>query len=166
VALRGDASAEALLRAAAIEKAGAVLVAPDRDDACVLICLTVRSLAPTVRLVAAAREDENIKLLYRAGADLVVAPSVSGGRLMAAAVRQDAVPRFLDDLLAFGEGIDVTERVVQPQEAGLTVRDLQDLAGSLVIGVARGAERCPFHQLAGYRLQPGDVIVYMPGPPG
>ncbi|MDP9353776.1 MAG: potassium channel family protein [Chloroflexota bacterium] len=88
VALRGDASSEALLRAAAVERAADVLAAPDRDDACVLICLTVRNLAPTVHLVAAAREEENIKLLYGAGANLVVAPSVSGGRLMASAVRQ------------------------------------------------------------------------------
>ena len=71
VALRGDASREELLRAAAVEKAAYVLVAPNRDDACVLMCLTVRSLAPSVHLVAAAREEENVKLLYGAGADLV-----------------------------------------------------------------------------------------------
>ncbi|MBA3416459.1 MAG: potassium channel family protein, partial [Chloroflexia bacterium] len=99
VALRGDASSEALLRAAAVEKAGHVLVAPNRDDACVLICLTVRSLAPGARLIASAREEENVKLIYGAGADLVIAPSVSGGRLMGAAVRQEAVPHFLEDLL-------------------------------------------------------------------
>jgi hypothetical protein len=36
----------------------------------------------------ASREEENIKLLYNAGANMVVAPSISGGRLMSAAVRQ------------------------------------------------------------------------------
>ena len=92
------------MRAAAVERAGHVLAAPDRDDACVLICLTVRTLAPHVRLIASAREEENIKLLYKAGADVVVAPSVSGGRLMAAAVRQRAVVGFLEDLLAFHLG--------------------------------------------------------------
>jgi voltage-gated potassium channel len=160
VALRGDASSEALLRAAGVEKAAYVLAAPDRDDACVLICLTVRSLAPHVYLVASAREEENIKLLYRAGANLVVAPSVSGGRLMAATVRQHAVPRFLEDLLSFGQGIDMAERTIQPEEAGLPLTNLPGLAGELVLGVVRGEERFPFYRLADMRLQAGDVVVY------
>jgi voltage-gated potassium channel len=163
-ALRGDASSETLLHAAAIEKAEHVLVAPNRDDAAVLICLTVRSLAPTVRMVASAREEENVKLLYRAGADLVIAPSVSGGRLMAAAVRQQAVPQFLEDLLAFGHGVDAAERIVQPHEAGLTVADLKNLRHCLVLGVARGEERYPFHRLGSLRLQPGDAVVYLTTP--
>lgn len=165
VALRGDASSEALLRAAVIERAGYVLAAPDRDDACVLICLTVRSLAPTAHLVAAAREEENIKLLYGAGADLVVAPSVSGGRLMASAVRQQAVPHFLEDVLAFGEGLAVAEREVRSDERGTLAHDLPDLKNVLILGVARGRERCPFYQLTGYPLEPGDIIVYLSGDP-
>jgi voltage-gated potassium channel len=169
VALRGDASAEAILNAAVVERAGHVLAAPSRDDACVLICLTVRTLAPAVRMVAAAREEENVKLLYKAGADVVVAPSVSGGRLMATAVRQRAVTSFLEDLLEFGRGLDTGERVVRPEEAGRRVSDLPDLADKLVLGLDRGGERYPFHRLGQVTLQPGDVIVYLtssktPGP--
>ncbi len=161
VALRGDASTEKLLRAAVVEKAAYVLAAPDRDDACVLICLTVRSLVPTVQLIASAREEENIKLLYRAGANVVVSPSVSGGRLMAAAVRQHAVPQFLDDLLAFGHGVDAAERVVRPEESGLYVRDLRDLERTLVLGIAHGDRRYAFHELADCQLEAGDVVVYL-----
>ena len=166
VALRGDASTEAILHAAAVEKAGHVLVAPNRDDACVLICLTVRTLAPQVRLVAAAREAENIKLLYKAGADVVVSPSVSGGRLMAAGVRQQAVIGFLEDLLAFGEGVDAGERIVRPEEEGKRVAELPDLQGKLVLGVARGQERFPFKRLVGFILKPGDIVVYLTGGTG
>jgi voltage-gated potassium channel len=161
VALRGDASSEALLRAAVVEKAAYVLAAPNRDDACVLICLTVRSLAPAVRLVASAREEENIKLIYTSGADLVVSPSVSGGRLMAAAVRQRAVPRFLEDLLSFGHGVDAAERNVRPEEAGRTVHDLADLHGALILGVARGNQRYFYNQCADLPLEPGDTVVYL-----
>ena len=166
VALQGDASSEELLRAANVEEASTVLVAPNRDDASVLITLTVRSLAPKVHLVAAAREEENIKLLYGAGADLVVAPSVSGGRLMGAAVRQHAVPQFLEDLLTFGEGLAMAERIVQPAEAGRLASELPDLAGVLILGAARGQERCPFYQLPCLRLRAGDVIVYLTGEEG
>jgi voltage-gated potassium channel len=126
----------------------------------------VRSLAPQVHLVAAAREEENIKLLYGAGADLVVAPSVSGGRLMGAAVRQHAVPQFLEDLLSFGEGLAMAERIVQPDDAGRLASELTDLDGALILGVARGQERCPFYQLPCFRLRPGDVVVYLTGEEG
>ncbi|MDQ2654529.1 MAG: potassium channel family protein [Chloroflexota bacterium] len=166
VALRGDASREAILRAANIEDAHAVLVAPNRDDASVLICLTVRSLTPHVHLVASAREEENIKLLYGAGADLVVSPSVSGGRLMGAAVRQQAVPQFLEDLLRFGQGLALSERIVRPDEAGMTAARLPGLGDALILGAARGRERFAFHQLSGLRLQPGDVVVYLPAGTG
>ncbi len=163
VALRGDASAEAMLRTAAIEKAAHVLVAPHRDDICVLICLTVRSLAPKVELVAAAREEENIKLLYGAGADLVVAPSVSGGRLMAAAVRQEAVPLFMEDMLSFGGSLSMAEHVVTPEEAGLFPHAVPALSGCLIVGVARGRQRFPFNRCADLQLQVGDIIVYISG---
>ena len=161
VALRGDASRESLLRAAAVEKAAAVMAAPNRDDACVLLCLTVRSLAPSVQLVAAAREEENVKLLYGAGADLVVTPSVSGGRLMAAAVRQRAVPHVLEDILAFGHGLAMAEREVRPEEAGLLTAELPDLRHSLVLGVLRDREHHSFQQLPTLRLAAGDVVVYL-----
>lgn len=165
VALCGDASSESLLRTAAVKRAACVLAAPDRDDACVLICLTVRSLAPTVQLVAAAREEENVKLLYSAGANLVVATSVPGGRLMASAVRQRAVPHFLEDVLAFGEGLAAAEREVRPDESGRLAHDLLDLAGALILGVARGGERCPSYRLSSYPLRPGDIVVYLAGDP-
>jgi len=169
VALKGDASSEVLLRAAAVELAAQVLVAPSRDDVCVLICLTVRALAPNVRLIASAREEENIKLIYRAGADIVVSPSLTGGRLMAAGAHQKAVPRFLEDLLASGRGLDAHERIVLPAEAGRTAADLLAGSDTLVLGVARAGsgsnsgERIPFHRLTGLPLQAGDVIVYVCG---
>lgn len=165
VGLQGDASSEELLRAADVEQAAYVLVAPSRDDAAVLICLTVRTLAPNVKIVAAAREEENIKLLYRAGVELVVASSVSGGRLMAAAVRQHAVPYFLEDLLSFGKGLGVAERIVRVGEAGRLASELPDLADALVIGVARGEERWTFEQLRHVRLEPNDVVVYLTSTP-
>ncbi|HWG84176.1 MAG TPA: potassium channel family protein [Deinococcales bacterium] len=165
VSLKGDASSESLLRAAAVDRAEHVMVASNRDDASVLICLTARNLAPDVRIVAAAREEENVKLLYQAGADVVVSPGVTGGRVMAAAVRQTAVPAFLEDLLAFGRGVDAAEHSVTPAEAGRLVADLPHLQGTLPLGVMRGRQRHSFQELGGLRLQAGDVVVYLVGNP-
>jgi voltage-gated potassium channel len=166
VAFRGDASSEALLESAVVDRAASVMVTPDRDDACVLICLTVRSLAPEVELVAAVREEENIKLLYGAGASLVIAPSVSGGRRMASAVRQRAVPYFMEDVLAFGKGIAMAERVVTVEEQGMLAGELTGLENTLILGVMRGAERCPFYEITRMPLEPEDVVVYLSGDPG
>lgn len=163
--LRGNASSEAILNAAAIEKAEHVLVAPNTDDECVLICLTVRALNAKVRLVASAREEENIKLLYRAGADVVVSPSLSGGRLMGAAVRQRAVTQFLQDLLAFGEGLDAAEYVVKHADAGKTAAQLHEtvstLRATLILGLARGEQIFNFAELNEMPLQTDDVLVYL-----
>lgn len=129
-----------------MEKAGYVLASTNRDDATVLICLTVRHLAPNVHLVAAAHEEENVKLLYGAGANLVVASAVSGGRLMASAVHQQAVPQVLEDVLSFGEGqFTVAERTVEASEAGMLPDELPDMAG--------------------IALKPGDVVVFLAGHP-
>ncbi|MCC6790128.1 MAG: potassium channel family protein [Thermomicrobiales bacterium] len=161
VALRGDAASEALLKAASVQRAAWVLVAPNRDDAAVLICLTVRNLAPDVQIIASAREEENIKLLYRAGADLVVAPAVAGGRLMGSAVRQRVVPFFLEDILAFGKGLSLSEHTVTAQEAGRTASAVVTGKDHLVIGIARGHQRLQFNEIAGETLKEGDVIVYL-----
>jgi voltage-gated potassium channel len=163
VALRGDASQESLLAAAGVQRAAYVLVATDRDDAATLICLTVRNVAPKAFLVAAARQEENIKLLYGAGADLVIAPAVTGGRLMAAAVRQRAVPYFLEDMLMYGEGLSVTEREVNAPEIGIRASTLPTNGAEVLLGVARGNRRIPFHRFGEMMLESGDVLVLLAG---
>ncbi len=165
VALRGDASSEEMLRSAAIDKAAQVLVALDSDDICVLICLTVRHLNRNVRLVASVREEENLKLLRAAGADVVVSPSASGGRLMSSAVEYPAATDFMQDLLSFGTGIDLVEHAVTDEQAGHKVGELMHKSGYFILGVARGQERWPFPSLGDLRLQMGDVIVYLIAPP-
>ncbi len=159
VVLRGDASSEDILESAAVSKASYVMVAPDRDDAATLICLTVRNLAPNVHIIASARQEENIKLLYGAGAEMVVAPSVTGGRLMAASVRQRAVPQFIEDLLMFGDGLSVTEELVGPDKAGKSPAAAFPVNGTLVLGIVRDQIRLPFNQLADLTLQTGDIVV-------
>jgi voltage-gated potassium channel len=159
--LCGDASAEATLKAANLDEAGHILVAPHSDDQCALICLTIRALNSKVRLIASAREEENVKLIYRAGADVVVAPAVSGGRLMGAAVEQTAVTRFLQDLLTFGSGLEAAERKVSNAEAGKLITDLSDLKGKIVLGLMRGDEQINYEHCNSSPLETGDVIVYL-----
>jgi voltage-gated potassium channel len=160
-ALRGDATSEATLHAAAIEKAAHVIVDVDTDDTTVLICLTVKHLNPAVQVVAAAREAENVPLIYNSGADAVVASAVASGRMLALATRQHFAPRFVEDIITFGRGMDIGERAVRPEEDGLYAGDLPDLRDKLLLGMYHDGRSYAFDQLAGLPLRSGDIIVYL-----
>ncbi len=157
-AFLGDATEEDTLRRAAVHKAESVLVAPGRDDTAVLICLTVNDIEPDVNLVAAGMEEENVKLLYQAGADRVIAPAVMGGRLMAAASETQSVPWYIEQMLGKG-WTDRLERVILPIEAGKTVQQLSDFQDVLVLGISRAGNLLVDH-LDTVRLQEGDIVVY------
>jgi len=157
-AFLGDATEEDTLRRAAVHKAESVLVAPGRDDTAVLICLTVNDIEPDVNLVAAGMEEENLKLLYQAGADRVIAPAVMGGRLMAAAAETQSVPWYIEQMLGKG-WTDRLERVILPAEAGKTVQQLPDFQDVLVLGISRAGNLLVDH-LDTARLQEGDSVIY------
>lgn len=80
--MTADPSDEAPLRKAQIESARAVLTATNHDAQDALAILTARQLNPDVRIIAAATQRENGDKLRRAGADVVISPTVIGGHLL------------------------------------------------------------------------------------
>ena len=80
--LVGDPSNDEPLREAGVERARAVVAATEHDADDAFAILTARELNPTVRIVAAATAQENVRKLERAGADNVISPAVIGGRLL------------------------------------------------------------------------------------
>jgi voltage-gated potassium channel len=79
LAIPGDATDEDIMRAAGIERARGVIIATGDDVDNLFITLTARELHPEIWIVARASKRENIKRLYRAGADKVISPETSGG---------------------------------------------------------------------------------------
>jgi len=152
-----DASASAALEAAGVRDAAAVVVAPDRDDTAVLITLTARELNPAARIVASVREGENAHLLEQGGADSVVVSSGAAGRLLGHAVRSPKVVQVLEDLLSVGEGLDLTERELDPGEAGRPLAEVPSTAP--VIAVVRGDAVLRFDDPRAAELQAGDRLV-------
>lgn len=155
----GDASKERNLKDAAIHKAKNVIVTVRNDESCALICLTVRDLCPHVNLISACKDQENKRLLYQSGANAVIAPSVAGGRLLAAAINSPASATFFDEFIRHGHGIDINDRKITKQEAGKTVSELQGLEQCVVLALKQGPERLPFNKLADVKLREGDTIV-------
>ena len=109
VTVHGDASHTDSLVEARIDRARAVIVTPNRDDAAVLVTLTARELNTTATIVVGVREDENLHLLRQSGADSVIHSADAVGRLLGLATTSQPVAHVLDDLLMPGSGLDVIE---------------------------------------------------------
>ena len=94
--LIGDASDEAVLRKAGIERAQALICAVDSDAENVFITIVARSLSPNLLIVARAAREQSADRLHRAGATRVVSPYVTSGRRMANLALRPHVVEFFD----------------------------------------------------------------------
>jgi voltage-gated potassium channel len=86
--LVGDATADALLLEAGVQRARTLLAATDDDTENIAIALSARALAPGLWIVARANRDESEAKLLRAGANRVLSPYRLGGHRMAALALQ------------------------------------------------------------------------------
>ncbi len=159
VAIVGDGTRADVLRRADVEHARRVIVAVPRDDAAVLVTLTVRRNNPTAYVVAAVRESENAPLLREGGADGVVVSSEAAGRLLGVAATSPATGGIFEDLLVPGSGLELSERDVTREEVGLAPRACNDL----VVAVLRDGQTTLFTEQAGIKLRRSDRIVVVRG---
>lgn len=157
----GDAAAERSLRDAVIEKAATALVVPDTDESCVLICLTIQDIAPSVNIVAAAREDENVRLIRRSGAAAVIAPSASGGRLLAAASTSPFAAQIVEELFEHGQGADIFDYSVTAEDAGKRPHEIDALDDGVVLAVRSGSEEVRYRRIPAHECREGDVLVVL-----
>ena len=95
-----------------------MIVAPDRDDAAVLITLTAREHNRSATIVSAVREEENAHLLRESGANSVITSSGAAGRLLGLASEAPRLVDVLEDLLSVGSGLDIVEREITAEQAG------------------------------------------------
>lgn len=156
IGLRGDATSDEMAKLAAVDRAGAVVVSPGRDDTTILTVLTVRNLAPRTRIVASIKEEENIKLAHQGGADTIVSPPKLGGYLMADAVDARYKSEFLCDIMTASGDLELRERPVAPGEVGLAPAELRE---GVVVQVTRDSRPVPHARLHDLRLQPGDTLL-------
>jgi len=154
-AIAGDGTRADVLRRAEVESAARVIVAVPRDDAAVLVTLTVRRHNERAYIVAAVRESENAGLLRDGGADGVVVSSEAAGRLLGVAAASPSTGAVFEDLLVPGQGLELTERPVEREEVGLSPRETQDL----VVAVVRDGESHMFDAATQMKLRKADRVV-------
>lgn len=156
IGLRGDCTSDSVLLKAGIETAHSVLFCIRRDEVAALGTLTARNLNPKVRILAMVKDEENVRLLRRAGAQEVIAPSRLAGFLMADAVHSRYTTRFVADLLAGSAGfMRIAERPALPEEVG---REWRNVRGALVVAVERSGEVIGFWDERARAIEAGDLL--------
>ncbi len=92
----GDATQDHTLQLAGIDRARGLIACLSADTDNLFVCLSARDLKPSLVIVARAYEEPTMAKLYRAGADHVVSPNVSGAIRMASMMLRPSVVSFLD----------------------------------------------------------------------
>jgi voltage-gated potassium channel len=136
----GDATDEAVLQAAGIDRAGILITALNADADNLYVTLTGRSMRPDLFVVARAASEQAVGKLIQAGANRVVNPQDLGGARMAALAVQPHVAEFLDVVMHDGSlefRLEQIEVSAGSQLAGETLRSarVHDLTGTLVLAM-------------------------------
>ncbi|PZQ22794.1 MAG: potassium transporter TrkA [Sphingopyxis macrogoltabida] len=155
--LEGDASNDETLLQVRIGEAKAVLVSAGRDDASILIVLTVRHLAPDVPISVVIRAQDNELLARQAGANNVINPVNFTGHLLAGSAQGAHVADYMADLASIGGKVQLRERPVSAEEVG---RGLDQLASrGRGLRIYRGDQAIGFWEPEANVLRAGDMIV-------
>lgn len=157
--LIGDASDEAVLRQARIDRARGLICAVDSDAENVFITIIARSLSPDLLIVARAAREHTADRLLRAGATHVVSPYATSGRRMASlAIRPQVVEFF--DVAGSGNRGPRLEEIEITEGSALAGRRLRDLPGAAVpLLVRRPDGELVANPAAELELRTGDVVV-------
>jgi len=163
-AIEGDAIEDEDLLAAGLDRAKALVAALDSDANNLYVTLSARTARPDLLIVARASDEDAERKLRQAGANRVVMPYSTAGRLMANLVLKPQVASFLN-VVTSQDGADLRfEQIEVPrgcQVIGKTIHELHIRAhtGASIVAVAKKG--------GGYHTRPdpdtvfdaGDVII-------
>jgi voltage-gated potassium channel len=168
--LCADATRERVLLDARLSKARglAACLADDADN--LLVCLTARALNPSVATVARAYDEESMDKLRRAGADHVIAPTLTGGIRMASSLLRPNVVSFLDSAILGPDKNLRLEEARVPEGSPLAGQTLAEAGipkrtGMIVIALKRGgnAAQQVYNPGPEHRLAEGDIMIVLGG---
>jgi voltage-gated potassium channel len=151
----GDATRREVLQRARVQDASQVIITTNRDDSNVLATLTVRQLNADAYIVASVREQENSPLMKQSGANSVITSSDAVGRLLGLSSLSPTLGTVMEDLLTYGEGLEVAERDLLVSEVGQQPQSLPDQ----VIAVVRDDHVFHYFDPVVTQLARGDRLV-------
>jgi len=169
-AVCGDATDEAVLHAAGIDRARVLITALNGDADNLYVTLTSRSMCPDLFIVSRTASESAVPKLIQAGADRVVNPQDRGGARMAALAVQPQVAEFLDVVMHDGSLEFRLEQVDVPAGSPLTGQTLRSArirttTGALVLALRHLGEDFLTNPPPDARLEEGDVLVVIGNAP-
>jgi voltage-gated potassium channel len=159
--VEGDATEEATLRAAGIERARGLITTIDSDAHNVYVILSARAINPKLFVVARANSADSEGRLMQAGADRVVSPYTMAGHRLAELATRPRVVDFIDAALSHGElafSMEEVEVVAGSSIDGSTVGALRD-TGVFVLAIVQGERSYEANPPAGRVLKAGETLV-------
>jgi voltage-gated potassium channel len=162
--IEGNATDDADLARAGLDRAAGIVVASDDDADNLYVTLSARSVRPNIQIVARASDEAAEKKLKLAGADRVVLPYTAAGRTMANLVLKPQVMSFLDAVTtAAGPDLHMAEIEVHEScaNAGRSIRDVRvrHETGAIVVALRKRDGTFDTTPEPDAVLDPGDVIV-------
>jgi voltage-gated potassium channel len=172
--LHGDASDEAVLSRAGIERASVLASVLSDDAANVFVTLTARSMRADLMIVARGENQRTEHKLLGCGADRVVLPTAIGASKMSQMILRPTADELFDqlgrgtttagvDMVDFGLEFDQIEIGAGSTLAGRTLGQLEvrGAHGYLVVGVRHADGDTVLHPSADTRLGVGDTVVVL-----
>ncbi len=163
----GDATRDAVLQQAGIERACGLVSTLDSDRDNLFVVLTARSLNSSLRIVSRVVEAESERKLITAGANSVVSPNQIGGLRMASVLLRPTVVSFLDVMMRREDMTLRIEEVSLPPDSPLVGRtlaqsEIRTKTGLIVIAIMKQAEHSYiYNPVFNTILEAGDVLIVM-----
>jgi voltage-gated potassium channel len=154
--LQGDATRDAVLHDARIDKAEAMIIAAGRDDTSILITLSARHLVASLPISVIVREEDNEFPARAAGATTVVNPVSFAGLLLASSCTGNHITDYLIDLASIHGRVALAERPVRAEEIG---KPLSAIATGLGVRIYRDGTPYSFAEPQVRALLAGDTIL-------
>jgi len=139
--VEGDATSDAVLREAGIDRARGLLAASDSDAGNTFVVLAAKALRPDLYVVSRAARAESRPRMLRAGADRAISPYAIAGRRMALSALQPLVVEFIDTLARGRHEEQILAEIEISQESGLGGRTIEDVMQSCRAAVVLGVQR-------------------------
>jgi voltage-gated potassium channel len=167
--VHGEATDDADLMRAGLERARGLVAASDSDADNLYVVLSARAERPDLTIVARASDFDAEKKLLLAGADRVVLPYATAGRVMANLVLRPQVTAFLDAVTtAVGPELQLAEIEVPGTcpAAGQTIRNLRirHETGAIVVALRKRDGTFDTTPEPDTPLEAGDVLIGVGSP--
>lgn len=162
--LQGDATDDATLRAAGVDRARALVAALPSDADNLYVTMTARFLNERLFIVARAESESAEQKLLRAGANRVVSPYVIAGHRVVQAVLRPAVVDFLEMATRTAHfDLQIEEVRLAPGSAlaGMSLRDspLRRELGVAVLAVKRSSGELLSNPGPDVAMADGDTLI-------